>query len=99
MVININVPTTVGGSPRGAFTGTPFQTLLGNDSSKVDVLRFGNVSVPGAPNAVNAPAFSLPRFTKRIAESIALYMPSGLVYNSQNKYEEISMTAIGGKVS
>jgi hypothetical protein len=57
----------------------------------------------GAVGAVGFAAVSgrpLARNTRRIAESIAIFMPSGgLVYNYQNKYEEISMTALGGKVA
>jgi hypothetical protein len=42
---------------------------------------------------------ALYRSTRRIAESIALYMPNGgLVYTEDNKYEEVSMTALSGSV-
>jgi hypothetical protein len=46
-------------------------------------------SVPGA--------FALERQTRRIVESIALYMPTPLVFNSQNIYQEISLTALMGQ--
>jgi hypothetical protein len=100
MVININVPTNLAGTARGAFTSAAFITSPGaqTEYSKVDVAKFGNYSIPGAPNALKRAEFTLPRFTKRIKESIALHMPSGLIFNTQNKYEDISMTALAGKV-
>jgi hypothetical protein len=111
MVININVPVynkIIGGitgnelgGVRGAYT--PQSTLAGggNEYSKVDVLRFGYGLTGGAvpSGAMNRAAFSLPRSTRRIKESIALFMPSGgLTYVTENQYEEISLTALGGKV-
>lgn len=99
MIININVPVSITGDSRSAYTGTRYQTLLKDEYSKVDVLRFNKASMAGLPpEAVATPAFSLPRFTRRIKESIALYMPTGLVYNTQNKYDEVSLTALGGKL-
>ena len=38
---------------------------------------------------------NLPRNTRRIKESIALFMPTPMVYTHNNIYEEISMTAFG----
>lgn len=102
MVININVPVTstalgYGGNPRGAFTATQYMNVI-DKRSKVDTLRFGDYALEGAnPDALKTASFSLPRYTKRIKESIALYMPAGLVFNTQNKYEEISLTALGAK--
>lgn len=101
MVININVPTNASGQPRGsdairsAFGRT---TVLSNEFSKVDNLRFGNspLNVGGFGAGVNQ-TFTLTRGTRRIAESIALHMPSGLIFNSQNQYEEVSLTAFAGK--
>jgi len=46
----------------------------------------------------NAAYFALQRKTMRIAESIALHMPTPLVYNTHNAYEEISLTALGFKL-
>lgn len=55
-----------------------------------------------APTEVNtnnqSATFSLRRKTKRIAESIALHMPTPLVYNTHNLYEEISLSALAGKL-
>jgi len=96
MIININVPVDSSGKLRGAFTNrfTPLQ----NEYSKVDVLRFG--SGPGATGlgGQQREAFALARNTRRIAESIALFMPSPLVYTSENKYEDISLTALAGSI-
>jgi hypothetical protein len=36
---------------------------------------------------------TVPRFTKRIKESIALHMPTPLIFNHMNIYEEVSLTA------
>lgn len=46
----------------------------------------------------NTAYFALQRKTMRIAESIALHMPTPLVYNTHNAYEEISLTALGFKL-
>lgn len=98
MVININVPTqgikTNGlalGTPAGAFTNlfTP-----ANQVSKMDVLRFGQ-NVTGG---LQSPLLSIPQNTTRIQESIALFMPTPLVWNDQNVYEEVSLTALAGRV-
>ena len=100
MVININVPVSMKGESRSAFNGAQYgTTILSGETSKVDTLRFGNLTaLPNAPNASQRESLSIPRYTRRIKESIALFMPSSLVYSSQNKYEEISMTAIAGNI-
>jgi hypothetical protein len=104
MVININVPVSEllgGGASRSAFVGSQLGTTFTSrpEYSKVDVLRFGNLPpIPGAPDARQRENLALKRGTRRIKESIALFMPSSLVYSSQNKYEEISMTAIAGNI-
>lgn len=102
MVININVPTkgikTDGrdlGTPAGAY-GNYFTPL--NQVSKVDQLRYSTTPTPGAPNAVNRNPLAIPRNTRRIAESIALHMPAALVHTHQNYYEDIELTALGGKL-
>lgn len=46
----------------------------------------------------NDPANSnLPRYTRRIKESIALFMPVPMVYTHTNIYEEISLTSFGAQ--
>lgn len=101
MVININVPITVlsarqTNNPEAATNIKPEQfTLDRNELSKVDVLRFGR---GGSATATNSDSLTTRR-TRRIVESIALYMPgTQLVYNGMNTYEEISMTALGGQL-
>jgi hypothetical protein len=100
MVININVPTTLTGETRGRGNYTGFSTLLPNELSKVDNLRFNPAfaNIPGQTAGASQREFaSLPRFTRRIKESIALFMPSSLVHTTQNAYEEISLTALAGR--
>lgn len=95
MVININVPVYRNGENRSQYNPG---NILSNEYSKVDNLRFGNIkSVTGQPlpPGNQAEYLSIPRNTRRIAESIALHMPNGgLVYTEDNKYEEVSMTAM-----
>lgn len=98
MVININVPVTVGPVtgvlPRGFVT--PISSVLPGEVSKVDKLRFGlNRSFLFGDTG----SFALRRGTRRIKESIALHMPNGgLVYTEDNLYEPVSMTAMMGSV-
>lgn len=97
MVININVPVYPGSDrARGSDTITSQFDVLGGEYSKVDVLRFGNVN---SGDASSGGFGTLPRRTRRIAQSIALYMPgTQLIYGSKNMYEEISMTALAGQI-
>ena len=95
MVININVPVYASsGGKRTSINLPGTGTLLPDEYSTVDVLRFGDV--PNAGGATRG-IFSVPRFTRRIAESIALHMPSQIIYTGQNDYEDISLTSLGGK--
>lgn len=102
MVININVPTKGldGGTGVNAPAGSP-ETLSqftvikpgeGNMKSKVDTLRFGTGGVFGTNNNQRN-AISLPRQTRRIVESIALFMPDGIVFPHQNVYQDIDLSA------
>lgn len=98
MVININVPTNNAGQGRGYY-GEEYReiygTILKNELSKVDTLRYRDALIsPGQTLPTNA---ALERNTRRIVESIALYMPTPLVFNSQNMYQEISLTALAGQ--
>lgn len=100
MVININVPVHIGGERRSDY---PIGTILKDEYSKVDNLRFNNQlnetfnrEIGALPGATQREALAIPRSTRRIKESIALHMPNGgLVYTEDNKYEEVSMTALG----
>lgn len=101
MIININVPVNRSGEKRGIITNSG--DVLKGEYSKVDVLRFGgnpsyNNSANNLSDAVQREPFSIPRYTRRIVQSIALFMPSTLVYSTQNAYEDISLTALGGSI-
>ena len=101
MVININVPTNADQTtPAGNYRGY-FKPVEPITRSKVDTLRYGSpgsaiVNTAGSPSA---PLFNIPRFTRRIQESIAVYTPTPLVFNSHNAYEEVSLTALAGKLT
>lgn len=69
------------GSPRGGITA-------------LGVTAGGATSSIGGPG-VDRSFLALQRRTMRIAESIALHMPTPLVYNTHNAYEEISLSALG----
>jgi hypothetical protein len=100
MVININVPTNNRGEGRGNFTGLSNIVDGGLQLSKVDTLRaMDGLITPGQsiPGFLTGGAFALERQTRRIVESIALYMPTPLVFNSQNIYQEVSLTALAGQ--
>jgi hypothetical protein len=109
MIININVPVTPfvsdpGGrgyySRSGPLIGSTRQdftsTILPNELSKTDALRYANAERFTGISEERT-AFTLKRSTRRIAESIALFMPGPLIFTTENNYEEISLTAIGGQ--
>lgn len=99
MVININVPVDTSGVRRGAFSGGDYGKIMPNELSKVDTLRFGTgPNVNANPGATQREFWALNRYTRRIEESIALFMPNQLVFSSQNAYEDISLSAIAGSV-
>jgi hypothetical protein len=97
MVININVPVYPSSpTPRGSGLITSQFKVLPNEYSKVDVLRYGNIN---SGDATTGGGNTMARRTRRIAQSIALYMPgSQLVYTGTNAYEEISMTSMLGQL-
>lgn len=102
MILNINVPVSVTTSifqpgvininPAGDLPAAPFT----GQSSKVDSLRFAEL---GQLN-LNQGGGRFGRVaTKRITAAIALHMPNGgLIFTDDNKYEEVSMTALAGSV-
>jgi len=95
MIININVPVKSTGEDvqRSAYGGPERgQTVLRNEYSKVDTLRFGG-AVPVGPGVEREP-FSIPRYTRRIKESIAIFMPTPIVFNTTNEFQEISLTSL-----
>jgi len=105
MVININQQTA---SKMGTVNGTKLSTVLGNELSKTDALRFNidkNFTNAGG-NLGQESGFSTsggitrPRFTRRIQESIALYMPNAeLTFNDTHDFENISLTKFGAAVA
>jgi hypothetical protein len=96
MVININVPVYSNGVQRSKFN-SDFYTTITNEYSKVDVLRFG--SGPVTPGAATGGEFgNMQRFTRRITESIALYIPNQLQFIHENKFEEVSLASLMGKL-
>lgn len=111
MVININVPVWMNDARQqrtaygGVRSGIASQTLT-EQASKVDALRFGNANdIGGGGNFTGIVSdtaggdvrefLAIPRFTRRIKESIALFMPTPVIYNTQNDYQEISLSALG----
>lgn len=108
MVININVQNNIGTIP---FFGTNilpsnfnYQNLL-QERSKVDQLRginsvLRNQNIPGVTQSDTSTTnyLTLTRSTRRIAESIALHMPTPLVFSQQNEYQEVSLTALGSTI-
>ena len=97
MVININVPTDSNGGLSGGLSGKlATVTPLTNNFSKVDTLRFSKAGA--IPGAAQGELGTLKRGTRRIAQSIALFMPSGLTFTGVNEYENISLTAIAGAI-
>jgi hypothetical protein len=98
MIININVPVTAtggGGTQRTSYSAG--QKVLENEYSKIDALRYGNAENVGP--GLNREPFSIPRYTRRIAESIAIFMPTPMMYTTTNDYAEISLTALGSSIA
>jgi hypothetical protein len=99
MVININVQTNRDDSVAGKFNTNQWsQVVEPLQRSKVDQLRFGATPSNGGPAPENRPWIALNRSTRRIQESIALHMPTPIVFNDHNIYEEISLTALGARL-
>ena len=77
-------------------------TIRKNEGSVVNPLnwpeKFLNLADIQMGGTQDAAYLSLQRKTMRIAESIALHMPTPLLYNTHNAYEEISLTALGFKL-
>jgi hypothetical protein len=101
MVININVQNgsrfadTVSSN-----TGKKIRTSqkLPNELSKTDALRFNIDSAWKDSNETSfntASALLIPRQTRRVVESIALYMPNTVTFDTSNDYEDVGLTAIG----
>ena len=97
MVININVPVWPGTSdPRGSSTITSQFNVLPGEYSKVDVLRYGKVN---SGDAATGGGNSVPRRTRRIVQSVALFMPgTQMIFLGANDYQNVSMVSTAGKL-
>lgn len=98
MVININAQTN---SKMNSVNGQTIFTPDNNELSKTDALRYkiDNRFVAGG-NPLGQGIGSRPRFTRRIQESIALYMPSGeLTFTDLHEYDNVSLTKFAGSVA
>jgi len=104
VVFNINVPVHSDGklksSDSTAYNSADFTAINETgDLSKVDQLRFTDGNTNFWKDLWNKGAnANLPRYTKRIAQSIAMHMPTPLTFTSTNVYEDISLTAFAGQV-
>jgi hypothetical protein len=94
MIININVPN---GSNFEFVNGNRIFNALSGQSSKLDILRYQlDKSFFGTGGVALSPGNSFTRQsnTTRIAESIALFMPSAqLNFTSLNEYTDVSLTS------
>ena len=98
VVININAQNN---SSYSSVNGTPVFTPTG-ELSKTDALRFNidNNFKNENGTALGQSFTSRPRFTRRIVESIALYMPnSELTFTDLHEYDNISLTKFAGSVA
>jgi hypothetical protein len=71
------------------------QLYFPNELSKVDLLKLNDGLINEEANLPTS--FTLPRWTRRIEQSIALHMPNPLIYNTQNIYQEVSLTNLAGQ--
>lgn len=78
---------------------SPIVGAQGGTTAYATIDPFGYEIFSGIKSTTGAQAELLSpiRSTRRIAESIALYMPSPLIYNQLNVYEEVSLTSIMGQ--
>lgn len=84
-------------------TGSTERPLIGGSGSGIStgisnalsgLINLSPIGIPGQGQVLVA----IPRTTTRIAESIAMHMPTPLVFNTHNVYEEVSLTALAGKL-
>ena len=75
--------------------------VTGGGASGMGAIPEVNTRIPGVDPAINAGINlinqSLSRNTKRIRESIAIFMPSAMAFTEENRYEDISLTAFAMK--
>ena len=106
MVININVQENSRLNAINTKEGS--QTIFTRDSkelSKTDALRYKidktfSVGEGNDVKTLEQTVGSRPRFTRRITESIALYMPnSELTFTDLHHYDDVSLTKFAGSVA
>jgi len=95
MIININVPNR---STYSTLNDTRLFTPMKNELSKTDALRF-NIDKQyydntGTSSQANANKIARPRFTRRIKESIALWIPETMQFSQEHVYADVSLTSI-----
>lgn len=111
MTININVSILTKFSSL-SYNGTPVNTftILNNELSKLDSLR-GSIdrnyqlstysTSSGQSSSFDNAAgqeIVIPRYTRRIKESIALFMPDTAVYTNRNEYQEVALADLANDV-
>jgi hypothetical protein len=73
---------------------SPISNISNNNPETLDIFGLPAItSTIGGQSELLAPV----RGTRRIVESIALYMPSPMIYNQLNVYEDVSLTSIMGQ--
>lgn len=102
MIINMSVQTASNMNNIGGAASAKLATVLNNELSKTDTLRYNIDSLytnSGGESLGQSRYLTRPRFTRRIRESIALYMPNAeLTFNDTHDFENISLTKFGGSV-
>lgn len=103
MIININAQVATGLASVGNQNGTRVISTPTGDRSKVDVVRgvlepalFGGGFGSGSNSSQGTQSY-LNRPTKRIKESIAIFMPnSELTFTDKHEFDNISLTKFAG---
>jgi len=99
VVININAQQN---SRLNTVNRQPVFNALGTELSKTDALRYriDNRFTNAQDESLGQGIGTRPRFTRRIQESIALYMPSSeLTFTDLHEYENLSLTKFAGSVA
>ena len=102
MVINVNVQDSTQFNALGFNGGGGnISSVLTEEYSKTDVLRYNQDKLYSDTKGPFGQGIgSRARFTKRIVESIALYMPSSeLTFTDAHDFENISLTAFAGNIA
>lgn len=107
MVININTQngTRFKDSVESPFGRVNTAQRLDDELSKTDALRYNiddkwkdSDGISFSTTNSGLATLSIPRQTRRTVESIALYMPNTVVFDTSNDYEDVGLTNIGGSM-